>query len=172
MGFWCWALIVASVLFEVGGLGLVAWQLGRVQRREFGTPAWLARVQATWRRLTGRSVSHTVSVSGVAHARAIGSGSVSVRRGPGETIESRLTALEANLAALDSETGERFQQHSERQDRLQAMITEAQSELQRQQDEREGERREQLRESLAYQWIGTGLFFIGAVLAGVANGVC
>jgi hypothetical protein len=36
----CVALIVLGVLFEATGLALVAWQLWRVQRREFGMPKW------------------------------------------------------------------------------------------------------------------------------------
>jgi hypothetical protein len=168
----CVVLIVLGVLFEVTGLGLVAWQLWRVQRREFGTPAWVLRAGARLRRLTGRSRPQVVSIEPAGEVNIAGELATKVRRAPGETVDSRLAALEANLAALEQETQTRFERHERQQDKLQQRISDAQAELQRQQQERDGERREQLRESMTLQWWGTGLFFIGAVLAGIANGVC
>jgi hypothetical protein len=170
---WCAVLIVLGVLFEVTGLGLVAWQLWRVQRREFGLPAWVVTVRARLRRLFRRKVPTTVvSPSPIEHDRAIGGAVVMGRQPPGETVESRLHALEENFAALDRETHARFQRQEKEQADLERLVTETRAELERQQQEREGEEREQLREEMTLQWWGTGLFFLGAVLAGVANGVC
>jgi hypothetical protein len=170
---WCVVLIVLGVLFEVTGLGLLAWQLWRVQRREFGMPAWwtalrrrvlrLKRRSQTWQSEFGRETGDTASTaehSGVE------------RRVAGDTLEERVEGLEANLVALERGTQTRFQQQAQRQDQLEVSIRESRAELQRQQEKREGEQRERLRESMTLQWWGTGLFFIGAVLAGVANGVC
>jgi hypothetical protein len=163
---------VASVLFEVAGLFLVALQLWRVQRRELGMPAWWLDLRGRLLRITGRSQTQVVEAGGAIAGGGRLTARAEVRRGPGETVDSRLAALEANFAALEQETRDRFHQQAQRQDRLQVMIGEAQAELQRQQDEREGERRERLRESTTTQWKGTALFFVGAVLAGIANGVC
>jgi len=169
----CVVLIVLGVLFEVTGLGLVAWQLWRVQRREFGMPGWWGRAQRRLRRLTRRSERWGSSYAvGGGDAATVAEHSAVERIGAGDTVELRLDALEANLAALERETQARFERQAKRQDRLQASIREARTELQRQHDERESERREELRESMTLQWWGTGLFFLGAVLAGVANGVC
>jgi TolA-binding protein len=162
---WCVVLIVASVLFEVSGLFLVALHLWRVQRRELGMPAWwldLGRVLKVTRQAEAESVS--IEAGGeVATA-----GEVSAVRGAGESVDSRVDALKANLAALEQEVQTRAQQ----QDRMQAVIEEAQAELQRHLDESEDHQRERLRESTTTQWEGTALFFVGAVLAGIANGVC
>ena len=49
--------------------------------------------------------------------------------GPGETVESRLNALEANLTALKRQTQGRFEQYERRQDRLQQRISDGQAEL-------------------------------------------
>jgi hypothetical protein len=169
----CVVLIVLGVAFEVVGLGLVAWQLWRVQRREFGMPAWWAQASGRLRRLVGRSEARgSASVSLAAELGVAGRLTTRVRRGPGETMESRLAALEANFASLDQETDARFEEQAQRQARLREMVSETQTELERQQQERESEQRERLREAMTMQWWGTGLFFIGAVLAGVANGVC
>jgi hypothetical protein len=168
----CVVLIVLGVLFEVTGLGLVAWQLWRVQRREFGMPAWLVPVRSWWRRLRGLPVTHPVEASLTLPWESNMGATESVRRGPGETVDARLDALEHNVAALDRETSERFGQHQRQLRDLRRSVGVVKAELRRQQQERESEQRGQLRESMTLQWWGTGLFLIGAVLAGVANGVC
>lgn len=162
---WCVVLIVASVLFEVGGLFLVALHLWRVQRRELGMPAWwldFGRLLKVTRQAEAESVS--IEAAGEAAATA---GEVSAARSR-DSVDSRVDALQANLAALEAEVQTRAQQ----QDRMQAVIEEAQAELQRHLDESEDHQRERLRESTTTQWEGTALFFVGAVLAGIANGVC
>jgi hypothetical protein len=162
-----------SVLFEVAGLGTVAWQLGRVQRREFGTPAWIIRVRQWWRRLRGaQPLSQHVNLRWASESDKAMPPSVRKSAAPNAPIEQRLSALEHNVAALDEETGRQFRARDERQGQLQKQINSLGAELRGQHDERERERREQLRESMAWQWIGTGLFLLGAILAGVANGAC
>jgi hypothetical protein len=169
----CVVLIVLGVLFEVTGLALVAWQLWRVQRREFGMPMWVGKAHARLRRILRRKGSTAVvTPSTLEHGRALGGVVVMGRQPPGDSVESRLHALEQNFAALDRETQARFQRHEQEQGDLRRKVTETRAELERQQQEREGERREELRETMTLQWWGTGLFFVGAVLAGVANGVC
>jgi hypothetical protein len=166
-------LITVSVLFEVAGLGTVAWQLSRVQRREFGTPGWLAQVRSWWRALRGaRVVTSSVNLRADGGLATGFGGSGRGRLGPGSSIESRLDALERNQAALDDELDERFRLQDERRAELQQSIRALEVRLQQDQDAREDERLTQLRESMAFQWIGTLLFLVGAVLAGVANGVC
>lgn len=154
--------------FEVVGLGLVAWELTRVQQRELGTPRWVRRLQARVRRLLGRpGVAHRVRLGeAVSIEDALGG---RVWRGGGETVEQRLTALEADVETLRKQADER---HADLEQRLttQAQRMDAlRADLERQHTEREAERREQLRESITLQWWGTGLFVIGAVLSGLAN---
>jgi hypothetical protein len=162
----CVVLIVVGVLFEVTGLALVAWQLWRVQRREFGLPDW-------WRRLRGvRRVSSEFSLGWAVEADAALPGAVRERAAPDASVEPRLSALEHNVDALDRETRARFERQEKRLDWLQSALKRQRAELQRKQEQREGEQRDQLREAMTLQWWGTGLFFVGAVLAGTANGVC
>ena len=170
----CAVLIVLGVLFEVIGLGLVAWQLWRVQQREFGMPAWWVQVRHRLRRGAGRSgTSQTVSIGAAGEINTAGEiRPAQGRRGPPGTVEWRLDTLDAELAALKQETQTRLERHEQRQNEMRGALRKAEAELRHQQEEREGERRVQLRESMTLQWWGTGQFFIGAVLAGVANGVC
>ena len=83
-----------------------------------------------------------------------------------------MAALEANLAAIDEETTDRFERQDDHHGQLREHISALTTELWGEQEALGHERREQLRESMAWQWIGTGLFLIGAILAGVANGAC
>jgi hypothetical protein len=169
----CFVLIAASVLFEVAGLARVVVQLTRIQRREFGTPEWWLGIRRRLVRLRGgKSASGAASTSAGARVRTKGHVGTKVRREPDETVESRLHAVEANLDALEADTARRFEEHAQRQDHMNQALNEAQAGLQRQQQERESARREELRESMTLQWWGTGLFLVGAILAGVANGVC
>ena len=92
---------MASVAFEVTGLFLVALHLWRVQRRELGVPAWwldLGRLLKVTRQAEAESVS-------IEAAGEVGSAARSavVRRGAEESVDSRLDALTANLAALEQE---------------------------------------------------------------------
>ena len=50
----CAGLTWTGVAFEVVGLGLVAVELTRVQRRDLGMPRWMQRVQDWGRRALGR----------------------------------------------------------------------------------------------------------------------
>jgi hypothetical protein len=68
----CAFLIVLGVAFEVTGLGLVAWQLWRVQRREFGMPAWMLQARARLQPLMGRTTTHHVELEALVHGRAMG----------------------------------------------------------------------------------------------------
>lgn len=92
----CAGLTWTGVAFEVVGLGLVAVELTRVQRRDLGTPRWLQRVQNAARRLTGRpAVRRVVGLdSAVEVDSAVGLG---IWRGASvPDVEHRLAALEAN----------------------------------------------------------------------------
>jgi hypothetical protein len=160
------------VLFEVGGFGLVAVQLARVQHREFGSWAWERWLRSQWRRLTRRTATQTVHVkAGVATATA-GTAGIGKRRALVGSVQDQLAALADNLADFERQTGERFEQQTARMGELASEVAVVRSDLQREQDEREGEPREQLRESMALQWWGAGLFVVGAILAGWANAAC
>jgi hypothetical protein len=113
-----------------------------------------------------------VSVSDLARARFLGGVSTRIQPGADATLEQRVGALEHNLQQLDAQAARQTDEQNERHAKLAGRVSKMDRELREQQGERERERREQLRESIAWQWMGTGLFLIGAILAGVANGAC
>ena len=158
--------------FEVVGLGLVAVELTRVQRRDLGTPRWLQRVENAGRRLTGRpAVRQVVGLdSAVAVDSAVG---LRVWRGASvPDVDHRLAALEANVETLRDEGDQRHADLEKRVTQQSKRVDELLADVDRQHAEREGERREQLRESVTLQWWGTGLFVVGAILGGLANSAC
>jgi hypothetical protein len=168
----CVLLIVASAGLEILGLGLVALELWRVQRRKLGTPRWVLRVRALWQRLWRRG--RTVDVKATLHGSIDVEGALRLRvkRGPGDTLESRVAALEANLDELDRETQESFKTVDARLGNTERAVDESRQALQQLRIDQEEAEREELRRSIPWQWLGTGLFAIGALLGMWANLAC
>jgi hypothetical protein len=167
----CVLLIVASAGLEITGLGLLAMDLWRVQRRRLGTPRWMQRLRARWRRLLGRQQTVTGAAASVL-ATVHGSARARVRRGPGETLETRIAVLEANLDELDRDTSARFTDMEQRLTAAHQRVDEIRGyvdQLRRDQEEAE---REELQRSIPWQWVGTGLFALGALLGMWANLAC
>lgn len=55
----CAGLTIAGGVLEIAGFALVAYELARIQRREFGEPEFLRRLRGWLRRLLRRPVTHT-----------------------------------------------------------------------------------------------------------------
>ena len=76
-----------------------------------------------------------------------------------------MAALEANLTAVDQETAERFSDMEQRLTTAHHRVDEVRGyvdQLRREQDEA---RHEELRQTMPWQWVGTGLFAAETLLA-------
>lgn len=167
----CVGLTIAGGVLEIAGFALVAYELARIQRREFGEPEFLKRLRLRLRRLLRRSVTVTAEAGGAiaigGNARAEGV----ARRGPGDTLDERVEAIEENIGRLEAEM-------NRRQTRLVAEIkdvrekqTMMRSELDQERQAKEEERKAALRTSVTLQAWGTGLFVLGTVLSILGNTV-
>lgn len=93
-------LIISGGILQIVGFALIAGDLYLIQRDEFGTPAIIGRFR---RLFTGPqaivlNLSDTIVVADAAlTARG------KIRKGPGESLVSRVEALEVNFGHLDSE---------------------------------------------------------------------
>jgi hypothetical protein len=172
MGLGCVLLIVASAGLEIIGLGLLAMDLWRVQRRELGTPEWMQRLRGLWDRLRRRP--QPVHLKGLDAALSTEAAvRLRVKRGAADaTVESRLAALEANLAELDQATEHRFADMEERLTAAHQRADEVRAYIDEIRRDQEDARREDLRASIPRQWRGTLLFAIGALLGMWANLAC
>lgn len=101
----CAALIIAGGALQVLGFVFVAWELWRVQQREFGTPQSAARAQRWLRRwiLRRRPETHIAEGAAALSARATLRARGRREAPEGASIERRLATVEANLLALDTE---------------------------------------------------------------------
>lgn len=168
-------LNIAGVFLEIAGFSLVAYELFRTQRREFGDPkplklikALRARVKRFFRKLFRRPrkvVEMSATLTGTASLTAKGL----VRSGRGKTLEDHVAALEANFARLDQEVDEHRRELDKEIAGVQGELRKTRDELERQREEREQEQREFLRASVSLQWWGIGLFILGVLSSGAAN---
>jgi hypothetical protein len=165
MGVGCVLLIVGSALLQIVGLGLVARDLWRIQHQTFGVPVWMRRVRVGVLRLLGRSTAQTVELKGAMSASFSMRGRGTVRRPPGNTMEERVAALEANFGHLERDMQGYVAELREQAREAEARVTELRVHMDQLEHEREQARHRDLRETLPWQWIGTGLFAVGALLA-------
>ena len=166
----CVILILASAALEILGLGLVAWELWREQQRYLGGVAWFSRLVDGWLRRMGRS--QTVDVGGAATTVATADLEMVTRFGTRDTLDTRIEALEASLRALEDEQADRWSKADERFTAVQARIDEVRTDLDAEIKQEEHERKEVMRESMRLQWVGCGLFALGALLGMWVNLAC
>lgn len=92
-------MLVGGLVVQLAGFVTVWWQIADALRRH-GRPSYWKRMRAWWARRSRRIVlaagTGVVGLSGIS-ARG------RVRTPPGDTVDSRLTALEKNFANLESE---------------------------------------------------------------------
>lgn len=167
----CAGLTIAGGVLEIAGFTLVAYELARIQRREFGEPEFLQRLRGRLRRLLRRPVTHTAE----AEAALAGGGTLRAegiaRRGPGETLDDRVEALEENLGRLESEIDRREARLAQDIEEVRQSLSEMRAELDRERREREEDRKTSLRASVTLQAWGTALFVVGAILSILGNTV-
>jgi len=167
----CAGLTIAGGVLEIAGFALVAYELARIQRREFGEPEFLQRLRARLRRLLRRSATHTaeasVAISGGGTVRAEGI----ARRGSGETLDERVEALEENLGRLESEIDRREARLAKEIEEVRQSLSEMRAELDQERRAKEDERKASLRVSVTLQAWGTALFVVGAILSILGNTV-
>ena len=161
----CVILIIASAALEILGLGLVAWELWREQQRYLGGFVWFNRLLDGWLHRLGRS--QTVDVGG-----ATATTDTAVGAELAMTLDQRVEALEANLRALEDEQADRWSKADERFTAVHVRIDEVRTDLDTQIRQEEHERKEVMRESMRLQWIGSGLFALGALLGMWVNFGC
>jgi hypothetical protein len=149
------------------GFALVATELGRIQRHEFGTPRFVERLRAQVRRLFWRTKTVEASAHGVIHSS--GSARGVVRTGRGSTLEDHVAALEKNFGRLDEEVAanrvEAERWHRELLEQLTVTRAEINVQKQRDNDDRKGF----LRTSLLLQTWGTACFVVGTALGVVGS---
>lgn len=153
---------MAGDVLQMLGFVLVAIELGRVQRREFGEPSWVTRVRAWLGRRLGRAKTvHLGSANLKVGTQMSARGKV--RTPPGHSVEERVSALEKNFDRLDGEVDqERIAAAQARSDLLEQLnVTRAEVNRQREFDERE--RKDFLRTSVLLQAWGTTFFVVGTV---------
>ncbi len=167
----CGGLTIAGGVLEIAGFALVAYELARIQRREFGEPEFLQRLRARLRRLLRRSATHTAEAS----ATISGSGTVRAegiaRRGPGETLDERVEALEENLGRLESEIDRRGARLAKDIEEVREGLSRMRTELDQERRQKEEEGKTSLRASVTLQAWGTALFVVGAILSVLGNTV-
>jgi chromosome segregation ATPase len=164
-------------LLEISGFFLVAYELFRTQRREFGDPKALrllnasrARVRGFFRRLLRRPTQVTDLAADLSGSATLtGTLKAQLRRGRGETLEDHVAALEENFALLDKEVEEHRVELDKSIAELREELRETRAEFERQRQEREEEEKDLLRASVSLQWWGIGLFVVGTIFSGIAN---
>lgn len=166
----CVGLTIAGGVFEIAGFALVAYELYRLQRREFGEPEFLKRLRARMRKILRRSRHHTVT-PGAAVLTAEGALGVRarVRRGPGDTLETRIEAMEKNLHHLETEIDHQNAIFGGDIEELSKKLNETRAELAEERRRSDEERKASLRTSVALQAWGTGLFVFGTILSVLGN---
>lgn len=168
----CLALTILGGIFEVAGLGLVAWEVTRLQRQEFGPPAWWLELEGRVRRLLRRGRSQTVHVRGFDAAVTLDSAvQIKVGRGPAVLLEDKVRRLEQVTEDLRRELDETVARLETGISRAEQRVGELDAALRQVQQEEERSRKQTLRRQITIQALGTVLFFIGAVLSVLGNAV-
>jgi predicted RNase H-like nuclease (RuvC/YqgF family) len=151
------------------GFVVVAWELARVQRREFGAPKAWRKLRAWVRRRFG--APDAAELGATVAGRGTASAELTARYRIEGSMEDRVEALAKNLERLEKEvTQERRKLRGEIRE-VRQKLDELRAQVERERPQIEEERKEALKSSLAFQWTGTGLFVVGAVLTTIGN-VC
>jgi hypothetical protein len=169
-----WLGIVGGVL-EITGFGLVAVELVRAQRRELGTAGPFqflltlgSRLSKRLRRLFGRDVTIRVPL-GVAEEVNIAERLKLRLTTQSEDLAQRVKVLESNFKRLEEEweldrqslEGQITHEAERREKALNALRADI--------DSRRDEDREAFAGSARLQWLGIGLFVLGAIASAMAN---
>ena len=157
-------MTITGGILELIGFGLIAWQLARVQRQEFGWPRFVLRGRAVLRRLLGLPpITHGVGASLNMRWGIEAQGTVRKRMGP--EVDDRFAALEHNVAAMDKDFSERIAAHKKRLREITQELNKMRGEMTQAEQEREQKRKAELRSSLAWEAWGVSFFLAGTVLS-------
>ena len=149
------------------GFVVVAWELARVQRREFGAPKAWRKLRAWVHRRFG--VSKAAEMGTAITGRGTVSAELTARYSIDGSMEDRVEALEKNLERLEQEVTQKRRKFRGEIREVRQKLDELREQVEQERQQAEEERTEALKSSLAFQWTGTGLFVIGAVLTTVGN---
>jgi HAMP domain-containing protein len=154
---------VAGGVLQILGFVLVAIELGRVQRREFGEPVWMTRLRGRIRRLLRQTKTvHLGSATATASANM--SARAKIRTRPGQSVEDRVSALEKNFGRLDEEVDEERIAATQAYDLVLEQLTVTRAEVNQRRELDERTRKAFLRTSVLLQAWGTAFFVIGTIL--------
>jgi hypothetical protein len=156
------ALVVAGGVLQILGFVLVAIELGRVQRREFGAPRSVDWIRGRLRRLFGRS--RTIEASAQGAALSSGSARAVIRTDRGSTLEDHVVALEENLDRLDNEVAANHAEAAAWRSELLEEVSVTRAEMNEQRERDDEERKSFLRVALLLQTWGTVFFVAGTIL--------
>jgi hypothetical protein len=164
-------LVIAGGVLQVLGFATVALELWRVQRREFGTPERLTRMQQWLRRRILRRPLRNHVTGGSATASSHGTLRARVRRKLPESasVEQRVAVIEGNLARLDAEVAEHGEALDRQRAELHTGLGQVRAQVEHQHNEREKDRKRFLRGTIDLQLAGTVSFVIGTVLGVVGS---
>jgi len=161
----CPGLTIAGAAFEVAGLALLAWQITRIQRAEFGTPRFLQRLRNFFR----PPLPQTIHAEGIASVSGGGNVTARGRRTSSASVEERLSSLEQQHADLERKVDESRKGLEARIAEINETVASVDASLKSAQNEQARKRRQDLRSTVHVQSVGTGLFFLGAVLSAAGN---
>src|ERR1044072_8395696 len=163
-----WLTIVGGA-FEIAGFALVAYELYRIQRQEFGTPEFIEKGVLWLRRIFRRPRDQTIHARSSAVILGRGRTSVRIRHGPGISVKERIEVLERNFKSLENEIHERIAEHNKSLDEVKSEVKDVRRELEQHQAEAEEKRKMTLQSSIAIQAWGTVLFAGGTILSVLGN---
>lgn len=153
---------------QIVGFLVLAGQLARVQRQEFGWPEFMRRSWA-WtasrlRRLLRRPV-HAQVHSVLPAMTAEAAGRLSVRKGMGPGAADRFSAIEFNLEQIEKEFGQKIDAVNASVEGLRQELTMSRHAIEQRELEREVQRRIELQSSIAWEGWAIALFVVGTSLA-------
>ena len=168
----CTWLVIAGVIFEMAGFVLVAYELTRIQRREFGKPAVMRRLRARMGQLIRRP-SVQVEEAGVADltGKGIPHTESEAQRSPEDARKARLESLEKKTHQLQAEVDHRNATFGGDIEEPSKQLEKTRAELGKVRRTIVEAQKETLRASVALRAWGTALFAIGAILSVVGSAV-
>jgi hypothetical protein len=168
----CLALTILGGVFEVTGLGLIAWEITRLQRQEFGLPSWWLKLEGRLRRLLRSERSSTVYLRGMdAAATSDAALELTVTSGPAVSLEDKVQRLEEVAEDLQRKLEGVTARFEREVAGVQKRLGKVEAERHRERQEQERTRKEAIRRQITVQAVGTVLFIIGAVLSVLGDAV-
>ncbi len=163
-------MTLAGAGLEMSGFATVAWELGRVQREEFGAPEFVLRAREaarwTWSRLRGKRSGVAIRIGAADGIRVASHATASSRHGSRpQHVDDRVTLLERQHDQLREALDEVRVTMRTEVESARARADEAEAKLQGVIGQTEQRRRRALRKTLSVQAIGTLMFIFGAVFS-------